>query len=375
MSFCKRLQFIFSNVCKNYRIFALCPCLTVYFKIEDVALTQESRLTLTGLAKLAGVSTSTASRALRDNPLIKKETREKIQALAKEHNFSINHAASQLRTQKTNVVAVILNLTDHTEQSINDPFLLKMVSALNLALNKAGYEMLLSNSMMASSDWASYFISSRRADGLIIVGQGKSEDNVNDVVAAKAPLVVWGDPKLNKKYPIVGSDNQYGGYLATKQLIESGCKKVLFLGDPEHAEMAQRYVGYQQAILEAGLEFDANLTINIDITSKAAYEKVNQEILNRGLFFDGIFAVSDMVAFGALKALKERYVSIPGDVSVVGFDDINMAELFHPALTTVRQDTDLAAQLMVEQLICQFEQKPAQSKVLDVELIKRRSTP
>ncbi|WP_404395490.1 LacI family DNA-binding transcriptional regulator [Pseudoalteromonas phenolica] len=338
-------------------------------------MTQESRLTLTGLAKLAGVSTSTASRALRDNPLIKKETRENIQALAKEHNFSINHAASQLRTQKTNVVAVILNLTDHTEQSINDPFLLKMVSALNLALNKAGYEMLLSNSMMASCDWASYFISSRRADGLIIVGQGKSEDNVNDVVAAKAPLVVWGDPKLNKKYPIVGSDNQYGGYLATKQLIESGCKKVLFLGDPEHAEMAQRYVGYQQAILEAGLEFDANLTINIDITSKAAYEKVNQEILNRGLFFDGIFAVSDMVAFGALKALKERYVSIPGDVSVVGFDDINMAELFHPALTTVRQDTDLAAQLMVEQLISQFEQKPAQSKVLDVELIKRRSTP
>ncbi|MBE0356988.1 LacI family DNA-binding transcriptional regulator [Pseudoalteromonas phenolica] len=338
-------------------------------------MTQESRLTLTGLAKLAGVSTSTASRALRDNPLIKKETRERIQALAKEHSFSINHAASQLRTQKTNVVAVILNLTDHTEQSINDPFLLKMVSALNLALNKAGYEMLLSNSMMADSDWASYFISSRRADGLIIVGQGKSEDNVNDVVTAKAPLVVWGDPKLNKNYPIVGSDNQYGGYLATKQLIESGCKKVLFLGDTEHTEMAQRYLGYQQALKEAELHFDPSLTIDIDITSKAAYEKVNQEILNRGLFFDGIFAVSDMVAFGALKALKERYVSIPGDVSVVGFDDINMAELFHPALTTVRQDTDLAAQLMVEQLICQFEQKPAQSKVLEVELIKRRSTP
>lgn len=109
-------------------------------------MSNENKLTLAGLAKVAGVSTSTVSRALKDNPLIKKETRNKIQALAAEYNFSLNHAASRLRTQKTNVVAVILNLDDETDQSISDPFLLKVVGDLNQVLNKHGYELLLSNS-------------------------------------------------------------------------------------------------------------------------------------------------------------------------------------------------------------------------------------
>ena len=139
-------------------------------------LKAESKLTLAKLAELAGVSTSTASRALKDNPLIKEETRTRIQALAREHNFSVNAAASRLRTQKTHVIAVILNLIDHTEQSVSDPFLLKIVAELNKALNAAGYEMLLSNSFMASDDWASYFVSSQRADGIIVVGQGKSTE-------------------------------------------------------------------------------------------------------------------------------------------------------------------------------------------------------
>ena len=130
-----------------------------------VTLVSETKLTLAKLADIAGVSTSTASRALKDNPLIKQETRSRIQALAKEHNFSINAAASRLRTQKTHVIAVILNLIDNTEQSTTDPFLLKLVGELNQALNAEGYELLLSNSFMASDDWANYFIRSQRADG------------------------------------------------------------------------------------------------------------------------------------------------------------------------------------------------------------------
>ena len=108
------------------------------------------KIKLADLAKLAGVSTSTVSRALNDNPLIKQETRDKLKQLAKEHNFSLNTAASRLRTQKTNVVAVIINLDEQTEQSISDPFLLKVVSEINLALNQQGLELLLSNSIMGN---------------------------------------------------------------------------------------------------------------------------------------------------------------------------------------------------------------------------------
>lgn len=109
---------------------------------------QSKKMKLADLAKLAGVSTSTASRALNNNPLIKEETRNKLQALAKKHNFSLNAAASRLRLQKTNVIAVLINFDAETEQSIDDPFLLKVVSDINLAVNRQGYELLLSNSYM-----------------------------------------------------------------------------------------------------------------------------------------------------------------------------------------------------------------------------------
>jgi DNA-binding LacI/PurR family transcriptional regulator len=337
-------------------------------------LANDNKLTLAGLAKLSGVSTSTVSRALNNNPLIKKETREKLQALATKHNFSLNRAASRLRTQKTNVVAVILNLTNSTDQSISDPFLLKVVGDLNQALNKSGYELLLSNSFMATEDWANYFISSSRADGIIVIGQGKSTTKIEKVAESGSPLVVWGDPKGQSNYAVVGSNNELGGYLATEHLINTGCKRILFLGDPEHAEMRERYKGYCRALEKFNVDLSEELTLSCDITSTAAYENISNLVLRQGLNFDGIVASSDMVALGALKALKERYVSIPNDVGIVGFDDIAMAELFHPALTTVKQNTKAAADIMVELLLAQFNGKKAKSVVMDIELIVRKST-
>lgn len=337
-------------------------------------MASDTKLTLAKLAELAGVSTSTASRALKDNPLIKKETREKIQELAKTHNFSINAAASRLRTQKTNVIAVILNLIDNTEQSTTDPFLLKLVGELNQALNAKGYELLLSNSFMASDDWANYFIRSQRADGILVIGQGKSTQKIDLAAQSGVPIVVWGDAKTLAPYPIVGGDNFEGGYRATLHLLNQGATRVLFLGDPEHAEMQERHKGYVKAHQDVNVEVHTQCTCAIDITSKAAYQYINERIKANGLDFDGIVCVSDMVALGALKALKERYVGIPSDVGIVGYDDISLAELMHPSLTTIRQNTQQAAALMVEQLINQLEGKPTQSQVVDTTLVARRST-
>lgn len=335
---------------------------------------QNARFTLSDLAKIAGVSTSTASRALRNNPVIKKETRERIHALASEHHFSLNAAASRLRTQRTNVVAVILNLIENTEQSINDPFLQKVVSDLNRALNQQGLELLLSNSFMANDDWVQYFIRSSRADGLIVVGQGKSDDKMIAAAEAGAPLVVWGDPHSSSIYTVVGSDNRLGGKLATQHLIENGHRRPLFLGDPEHAEMGERFQGYCDALHANGITQTEDMVLSTDITNQAAYESINRYVKNYGLSFDGIFACSDMVALGAMKALKERYVSIPGDVAIVGFDDIPIAEMSHPSLTSIRQNTRFAADTMVKELVFQLEGQAASSHIIDIELIPRASS-
>ncbi|CCQ10074.1 Transcriptional regulator of trehalose utilization, LacI family [Pseudoalteromonas luteoviolacea B = ATCC 29581] len=331
------------------------------------------KVTLAILAQLAGVSTSTASRALHNNPLIKKETRDKIQKLAKENNFSLNAAASRLRLQKTNVIAVIINLEKETEQSIDDPFLLKVVSDINLAVNQKGYELLLSNSYMAGEDWHGYFISGRRADGLIVVGQGKNQDNIDRAARFGTPLVVWGDPKTPATYPIVGSDNFLGGKTATEHLLAKGATRFLFLGDPQHAELGERYRGFQSAIDLTDKRFDAEL-VPIDITSDAAYKAINQKLRTDGLTFDAIFACSDMVALGAMKALKERYISIPNDVRIVGFDNIAMADVSHPSLTTIAQNTKAASRLLVKKLIQQLHGEVATSEQVEIQLVSRQSS-
>lgn len=329
------------------------------------------QLKLADLAKLAGVSTSTVSRALNDNPVIKKATREKLQHLAKQHNFSLNTAASRLRTQKTNVIAVIINFDGDTEQSINDPFLLKVVGEINLALNKHGFELLLSNSFMAGNDWANYFINSRRADGIIVVGQGKDPSNIEASANAGVPLVVWGDPKTPSNYPIVGSDNFVGGRVATEHLLAVGAKNILFLGDSGHGEIGERHRGYLAAVNAAKV---IPQVVSIDITSCAAYRAINQLLVDKGLCFDAIMACSDMVALGAMKALKERYISIPNDVALVGFDDIAMADVSHPSLSSIRQNTQYASVLLVEKLLAQLQGLPAESQVIDIELIPRQSS-
>ncbi|MEO2266544.1 substrate-binding domain-containing protein [Pseudoalteromonas sp. YIC-656] len=336
---------------------------------------QKNKLKLADLAKLAGVSTSTASRALNDSPLLKKETREHIQQLAKEHNFSLNAAASRLRAQRTKVIAVLLNLDAYTEQSVDDPFLLKVVSDINLAVNKQGYELLLSNSFMAGNDWHGYFIDGRRADGLIVVGQGKQQECIERAAAANTPLVVWGDPNIPSNYAIVGSDNFHGGKVATEHLIARGARKLLFIGDPAHPELSERYRGFLHSCNHTQQDQTISCELlKIDITSDAAYAAINARLLKQGLDFDGIFACSDMLALGAMKALKERYVSIPNDVRIVGFDDISMADISSPSLTTIAQDTRRAATLLVQKLIAQLAGESIDSEQLAIALKQRQSS-
>ena len=335
---------------------------------------KKHKLTLADIARMANVSTSTVSRALNDNPLIKEATRKRIQALAKNNDFSINAAASRLRTQRTNVIAVILNLDKETEQSVSDPFLLKIVGDLNLALNAKGYELLLSNSFMAKDSWVNYFINSQRADGLIVVGQGKDNTQIDAAALTGVPMVVWGDINAAANYTVVGSDNFLGGEEATLHLIAQGHKRILFLGDTEHSEMSRRYSGYCSALTTHNIPIDTALVLSIDITSHAAYAAVSEHVRRHGLNFDGIFAVSDMMAFGALKALKERYVSIPNDVAIVGFDDIPMAELMHPSLSTIHQDTKTASILMVDKMMALLTGDTAHSSAVKIELKIRHSS-
>ena len=216
-------------------------------------MTVRKNLTLADIAALAQVSESTASRALRDNPVINAQTRQKVQQIAADHQFKVNATARSLRTQKSHTIAVIILFDAKTQQSITDPFLLDILGVIADELTRQGYDMLLSTSKTTDKDWRSYYFDSKRADGLIVIGQGEHDERVEQLSNAGVPFVVWGAPTGSEAFAVIGSDNRQGAELAVSHLLAQGCKRIAFLGDIAHPEAGLRHAGYLRAHREAGV--------------------------------------------------------------------------------------------------------------------------
>jgi len=337
-------------------------------------MNKKNIMTLADIARLANVSKSTASRALRNNPLVNQQTRELVQGIAEQHNFKVNATASKLRTQKTNTIAVIVMFDQKTGQAISDPFLMEILGTIADELTKFGYDMLLTTTKTATSDWNNYYIESKRADGLIIIGQGEHDQRVDALASSNIPFVVWGTQVHSKAYTTIGSDNRRGGYLAVKHLAEQGCKRIAFLGDINHNEVEQRWLGYQDALQEAGLEIEQNLQIKADFTSTDGYAKIRDHLLIDDQGIDGLFAVSDAIALGAMKYLLEQNIRVPEQIAIVGFDDIAMSAFCSPSLSTIKQNTAAGGRLLVNQLLKKIANQPIKSQLLGVELVSRQSS-
>ncbi|MDE2314909.1 MAG: substrate-binding domain-containing protein, partial [Xanthomonadaceae bacterium] len=222
------------------------------------------------------------------------------------------------------------------------------------------------------------FSSSQKADGLILLGYGDYQshrDKLEKLVAQGTRFVRWGAVLPGQPGVSIGCDNFEGGRLATAHLIEQGCRHIAFLGDatPHYPEFHERYRGYAAALREAGLKVEEGLQADAETTEQAGYEAA-ELLLERGQKFDAVFGASDLIAIGALRALIERGVAVPGDVAVAGFDDIPVASFIYPSLTTVRQDTGRAGEVLVEQLVRMIDGESVESAMLPAQLKVRRSS-
>ncbi len=332
----------------------------------------KQKTTLTDIALLANVSESTVSRALSGSTLVSDKTKEKIIAIAQEHNFEVDARARSLRLQKTSTIAVIILFDPKSKHSISDPFLLDILGIIADELALSNYDLLLSTNTSRTNDWYSYFVEAKRADGIIIIGQGEHDPRIETLSKQNAPFVVWGVPPSKARYLTVGSDNVNGGYIATKHLIEQGCTNIIFLGDIHHNEIEMRWKGYQKAIEEAGLPIDNSLQITTDFTSESGYSRIRDFFETKNRSINGIFAVSDAIALGAMKYLAEE--DIMSDIAIVGFDDITVSSYCTPSLTTIRQDTQMGGKLLVELILKKISKQSTKSRILDVELIIRDSS-
>ena len=170
-----------------------------------------ARLKMSDVARLAGVSVSTVSRALAGSPLIPKPLRDKIEAIAEEAGYAVNHSARTLRMQTTRTIGVVLPIGQQTDQRATDPFLIEMVGHLTDEVIKRGYDLLVSKAPAPRDGWLSSLIQSHRFDGMLMIGQSDQSAGLSDVARRYMPMVVWGERSPESAYCTVGVDNVYGG--------------------------------------------------------------------------------------------------------------------------------------------------------------------
>lgn len=328
--------------------------------------------TMNQLAKLAGVSVSTVSRALAGNPAINDRTREKVVALAREHGFQPNMVARNLRLRRTETIGVVLPLGHQADQHLTDPFFLTMIGHLADELAQRGYDMLLKKIVPHNDHWLRQLAESGRVDGIIVIGQSDQEAELALVAHSYKPMVVWGASLPGQAYVTVGSDNLAGGALATRHLIARGRRRLIFLGVNRAPELAQREAGFRLACDEAGLGASAH-SLQVGLVAEHAYREL-LDILDREAGIDGIVAASDVIAIAAIRALATRDRNVPRDVAVVGYDDVPLAEHVVPTLTTIRQDLALGARTMIDKLVGLIVGEPQVSTVMEPELVIRQSS-
>lgn len=332
------------------------------------------RLQMADIARLAGVSVSTVSRALNGSPLINDETRSRIAELARSLNYSINLGAQNLRLQKNQTIAVVVPYDAQSRQHISDPFFLSIVGAIADALTDRGYDMLLSRVDAERLDAAATLFDSGKAIGLVVIGQWRHHDQLNALAARKVPLVVWGGQLPQQLYCSVGGDNVGGGLQATRHLLQRGCRRIVFLGDAALPEVELRRAGYLQALQEAGIAPDPKLELPVPFEIIAARAALDR-LCAGSTRFDGVFACSDLLALQAVQAVRAAGRQVPRDVAVIGYDDMPVATYSDPPLTTVHQPVFLAGTELVDALLALLRGERAAPRMLPVHLVVRDSAP
>ena len=329
------------------------------------------------IAYLAGVSQPTVSRALRGSKSVSLATRQRIQEIARELNYSVDKNASSLRSQRSNTIALLFFEDPTPDESMINPFFLAMLGTITRHCANRGLDLLISFQRM-EDDWHVRYQDSHRADGLILLGYGDYtlyKQRLTELVEHGTHFVRWGSVGDDNIGPTVGSDNVGAGRLAGEHLAAIGRRRIAYLGyaDEHYPEFADRFDGLSAGLGQHGIAVDRALQVDAISTEQSGYAAA-RTLLERGAPFDAIFAASDLIAMGAMRALTEAGKSIPGDVAIIGFDDIPAASLTNPPLSTIMQDLRAAGELLVETLLGEIEDRRMPPCTLPARLVVRRSS-
>lgn len=330
-------------------------------------------MTMSELARLAGVDVSTVSRALNGSPLVKENTKAEILKIARETGYAVNASARNLRRRSSEAIGMVIPLRPESGQTLSDPFFLEMVGAVSQAASEQGYDLIINVPKDAERIAEQRLLQTGKADGLIIIGQAGRSGRLDALGPLAKKVVVWGGRDGATPYTLVGSDNLEGGRLATEHLLSIGRSRILFLGPLSLPEVALRFKGYVSAHKTLGLELDTGLKLDVEFGGTSVYRDL-LSFMETSHSFDAIFAASDVLAMTAIMALRAKGKMVPRDVAVVGYDNIGQAALTTPALTTIDQNIKEGGRILVDLLLQQLAGETVEAQLLPTRLIVREST-
>lgn len=339
----------------------------------------KSKATSFDIAHLAGVSQSTVSRALSDSPLVNPETRDKIKRIAHQLNYKVDKAASNLRKQKSQTLALLLFEDPTSDDSLINPFFISMLASITKASADAGYDLLVSFQNL-SDDWHADYADSNKADGLILLGYGSYTDyefKLSQLEQQGTRFLRWGAPDNNHPGVSIGCDNFQGGVDMSKHLLTLGHRSFAFLGciGKGAPEFNARYDGLLHGLQQVGLATNEVHHFDAISTESSGYDAAKRllDTYKNKTTPDAIMCASDLIAMGAIRAFREAGLRIPEEIAVVGYDNIQLSEFASPPLTTMRQDTLLAGKLLVENLIKLIDNQVVSDYLMPSSLIIRQS--
>jgi LacI family transcriptional regulator len=328
------------------------------------------------IAERSGVSVATVSRVLNGFTGVSDETRKKVLAAAEELDYAPSAAARALVTRRSLLIGVVLLTGDQPE--FQHPYFQVVLDGVKNALDREGYDLLLLGGDVESSGEDTYVERSRRhrVDGVILMGAGFDNPEVERLVGLGLPTVAVDLELQGKRAGFVSSDNVEGARLAVRHLHECGCRRVATITGMSHTSPGvERLRGYELEIKKLKLPKQAELVRAGDFYVETGHRGM-KELLALAEPPDGVFAASDLSALGAMRAIQEQGLRVPEDVAVVGFDDIQFAALASPPLTTIRQNKVAIGSEAVRALLAMLEDPPAPPPAIrvPVELVVRGSS-
>ena len=337
--------------------------------------TGTKEITIYDIARELNISPATVSRGLNDHAAVNKNTKKKIFAMAKELGYRSNTFASNLRRQRTNTIGVIV-------PRLNSTFMSSVIAGMEKVANSAGYNLIISQSLETSKKEAAnaQTMFNSRVDGLLVslAYDTESIDHFKDFINKGIPLIFFDRVFNHKQCAGIVIDNTKAGYEATTHLIAQGCRNIMHItGSLKRNVYSDRLKGYKYALLDHQLEYHPHMVVETNLNVEAG-TAVADQILKMNTLPDGIFVANDTCAVSCMQTLKQAGISIPGDITVVGFNNDPVSKVIEPNLTTINypgyEMGEAAAQHIINHLNGTSNINTTKTIILRSELIIRESS-